>query len=253
MISFNMNALITIVTPVYNSEKYLAAHLQSVQAQTHQNWEHILVDDCSKDGSETLIRSFQDKDPRIIYHKLATNQGAGVARNKAIELAKGDYIAFLDSDDLWHPEKLEKQLRFMQTNQYHFSFTDYDVIDEKGQSLNKIMRSKSHVTYQKALYKNPIGCLTVMYDVNYFGKQYMPSIRKRQDYALWLKLLKKTDGYGLNEALSSYRTGNDSISANKLDLIKYEWKIYREVEQLSWVKSVFFLVSAVFLKMKSYF
>lgn len=248
-----MNPLISIVTPVYNSEKYLAANIASVQAQTYSNWEHILVDDCSTDESEALIHSLQKKDARIKYFKLPQNGGAGIARNKAIELSKGKYIAFLDSDDLWHPEKLEKQVHFMQNNRYHFTFTDYDMIDDSGQALSKYVTCKPHVTYKKALYKNPIGCLTVMYDVDFFGKQFMPSIRKRQDYALWLKLLKKTDGYGLNDCLASYRTGNDSISANKLDLIKYEWKIYREVEGLSWVKSLFYLVSAIFLKMKSYF
>ena len=245
--------LVSIITPVYNSEKYLSEHIRSVQAQTHANWEHILVDDCSSDESETLIKSFQKEDSRIKYHRLDTNSGAGIARNKAIELSEGKYIAFLDSDDQWYPEKLEKQLSFMQENDYHFTFTDYDMVDEAGKELNKRVRCKPVLTYNKALYKNPIGCLTVIYDVGFFGKQYMPSIRKRQDYALWLNLLKKTNGYGLNECLASYRTGNDSISANKLDLLKYEWKIYREVEGLSLFKSSFYLLSAVIMKLKTYF
>ncbi len=238
---------------MYKAEKYLADHLASVQAQTYDNWEHILVDDCSPDGSAALIKSFQERDQRIQYHRLEKNSGAGVARNKAIELAKGDYIAFLDSDDQWHPEKLEKQLSFMRENDYHFTFTDYDMVDEVGQKLSKYIKCKPLVTYKTALYKNPIGCLTAMYNVNFFGKQYMHSIRKRQDYALWLKLLKKVNGHGLNECLASYRTGNESISANKLDLLKYEWKIYREVEGLSFFKSAFYLLSAVVLKLKSYF
>lgn len=245
--------LVSIITPVYNSEKYLSEHIRSVQAQTHANWEHILVDDCSSDKSETLIKSFQKEDSRIKYHRLDTNSGAGIARNKAIELSEGKYIAFLDSDDQWYPEKLEKQLSFMQENDYHFTFTDYDMVDEAGKELNKRVRCKPVLTYNKALYKNPIGCLTVIYDVGFFGKQYMPSIRKRQDYALWLNLLKKTNGYGLNECLASYRTGNDSISANKIDLLKYEWKIYREVEGLSLFKSSFYLLSAVIMKLKTYF
>lgn len=248
-----MNTLVSIVTPVYNSEKYLVDNITSVKAQTHTNWEHILVDDCSTDSSEALIKSFQEKDPRIKYHRLVSNSGAGIARNKAIEMAGGSYIAFLDSDDQWHPEKLEKQLNFMKKNAYHFTFTDYDMVDEEGQKLSKYIKCKPVVTYKSALYKNPIGCLTVMYDVDFFDKQYMPSIRKRQDYGLWLILLKKTNGYGLNECLASYRTGNESISANKLDLLKYEWKIYREVEGLSWFESAFYLLSAIFLKLKSYF
>ena len=248
-----MNNLVSIITPVYNSEKLLADCMNSVLDQSYGNWEHILVDDCSSDDSEALVRLFQEKDPRIKYHRLETNSGAGIARNKAIEMAKGDYIAFLDSDDMWYPEKLEKQLSFMNTNNYHFSFTDYDMVDEAGKKLEKYVKCKPVVTYKNALYKNPIGCLTVIYDVNFFGKQYMPSIRKRQDYALWLNLLKKTKGYGLNECLASYRSGNESISANKFDLIKYEWKIYREVEGLPWYKSSFYLLSAIFLKLKSYF
>lgn len=248
-----MNPLVSIITPVYNAEKYLPDTIASVQAQSHTHWEHILVDDCSSDGSEELIRSFQAKDPRIKYHRLSENGGAGVARNRAIELAQGDYIAFLDSDDQWYPEKLKRQLAFMRQHNHHFTFTDYDMIDEAGQPLDKRIKCKPKVTYRSALYKNPIGCLTVIYSVDFFGKQYMPLIRKRQDYALWLHLLKKSDGYGLNEVLASYRTGNASISANKLDLLKYEWRIYREVEGLSWFKSAFYLVSAISLKLKSYF
>lgn len=246
-------SITSIITPVYNSEKYLGECIQSVLAQSYVNWEHILVDDCSTDNSEAIIKVFQEKDSRIKYHRLETNSGAGIARNKAIELAQGSFIAFLDSDDQWYPEKLEKQLGFMQKNEYHFTFTDYDMVNADGQKLSKYIKCKPVVTYKNALYKNPIGCLTVIYDVDFFGKQYMPSIRKRQDYALWLKLLKKTNGYGLNECLASYRTGNDSISANKLDLLKYEWKIYREVEGLPWFKSLFYLVSVIILKLKSYF
>lgn len=248
-----MSALVSIITPVFNSEKYISDTIESVLLQTYMQWEHILVDDCSSDTSEAIIKSYQARDPRIKYHSLKINSGAGIARNKGIELAKGNYIAFLDSDDLWYPEKLEKQLHFMQKNGYHFTFTDYDMINENGQKLSKIVKAKPVLTYKKALFKNPIGCLSVMYDVDFFEKKYMPVIRKRQDYGLWLELLKKTNGYGLNECLASYRMGNESISANKLALIKYEWKLYREVEGLSWVKSLFYLVSAIILKLKTYF
>ncbi|WP_281541814.1 glycosyltransferase family 2 protein [Maribacter aestuarii] len=246
-------SLISIITPVYNSEKYISENIRSVQNQTYAYWEHILVDDCSNDSSAEIIKACASKDQRVKYHRLEKNSGAGVARNRAIELAKGNYIAFLDSDDLWYPEKLEKQLLFMKKNGYHFTSTDYDIMDEKGIKLPKYVKCKPLVTYSRALYKNPIGCLTVIYNVDFFGKQYMPSIRKRQDYALWLKLLKKTNGYGLNECLASYRVGNPSISANKLDLLKYEWKIYRDVEGFSFFKSSFYLVSAIVLKLKSYF
>ena len=245
--------LVSIITPVYNSEKYLDNNLASVQAQTYTNWEHILVDDVSRDKSAEIILEYAAKDARVKYIKLEKNSGAGVARNTAIKAANGKFIAFLDSDDKWYPEKLEKQLNFMQKNDYHFTFTDYDVVNEAGQKISKLIKAKTVVSYKKALYKNPIGCLTVIYNVDFFGKQYMPAIRKRQDYALWLRLLKKTNGYGLNECLSSYRIGNESISSNKFKLLKYEWKIYREVEGLSFLKSSFYLISAIILKLKTYF
>jgi len=245
--------LVSIITPVYNSEKYLVDNISSVLAQTYKNWELILVDDCSSDTSEIICESFEKNDSRIKYYRLAKNSGAGIARNKAIEMANGKFIAFLDSDDTWYPKKLEKQLNFMKENDYHFTFTDYNMVDEAGNDLNKLVKCKSFVNYNKALYKNPIGCLTVIYSVDFFGKQYMPSIRKRQDYALWLKLLKKSDGYGLNECLSTYRIGNESISSNKFKLLKYEWQIYRDVEGLSFLKSAFYTVSAIILKLKSYF
>lgn len=245
--------LVSVITPVYNSRQFLSQCIESVQSQTHKHWEHILVDDCSSDDSANIIQSYAQKDHRIVYIKLNENGGAGIARNKAIEMAKGNYIAFLDSDDQWHKEKLIKQMAFMQQSGHYFTFTSYDRIDEQGRSFYKIIRAKPFVTYKMALYKNPIGCLTVMYNVDFLGKEYMPLIRKRQDYALWLKLLKKTNAYGLDECLSTYRVRSNSISSNKFKLLTYEWKIYREVEGLSWFKSLFYIFSAIFIKMKNYF
>lgn len=248
-----MNKLVSIITPVYNAEDYIPACIGSVLDQIYTNWEHILVDDCSTDNSAKIIQKYTEKDSRIKYFRLDKNSGAGICRNKAIQEAGGDYIAFLDSDDLWYPGKLSKQLEFMERNKYPFTFTTYDLINENGVSINKLKTANSHVTYRTALYKNPIGCLTAIYSVDFFGKQYMPEIRKRQDYALWLKLLKKADAFGLDECLSSYRIGNQSISSNKFKLIKYEWKIYRELEGLSIAKSIFYLLSAITIKLKSYF
>lgn len=245
--------MVSIITPVYNSERFLEECILSVLAQSFTNWEHILVDDCSTDKSAQIIKKYAIKDNRIKYVKQSQNGGAGVARNTAIELANGNYIAFLDSDDLWSPEKLRKQITFMESNNCYFSFSSYGIIDEDGNRVGDTVIAKPIVTYKKALYKNPIGCLTVVYDVSFFGKQYMPSIRKRQDYALWLKLLKSSNACGINEPLASYRRTKNSISSNKLDLIKYEWKIYREVEKFSYIKSSFYLLSAIVLKLKSYF
>ncbi|CAZ95803.1 MULTISPECIES: glycosyltransferase family 2 protein [Zobellia] len=244
--------MVSIITPVYNSEKYITHCIESVLAQTYGNWEHILVDDCSTDKSIAIISEYAKNDTRIRLLQLESNSGAGIARNTAIEAAKGRYIAFLDSDDAWLPQKLKTQVSFMQDNNYYFTYTAYDKMNELGESLNQPVNVKSKTTYRSALFKNPIGCLTAMYDVDFFGKQYMPEIRKRQDYALWLKLLKKTDAYGLDKILSTYRIGNESISSNKFKLIKYEWRIYREVEGLSLLQSIFYTVSAIILKLKSY-
>ncbi|TDQ32768.1 glycosyltransferase family 2 protein [Zeaxanthinibacter enoshimensis] len=244
--------MVSVITPVHNSEKFIRQCVESVQNQFYKEWEHILVDDCSEDRSVEIIQEYARKDQRIRLIQLDQNSGAGVARNKGIAEAKGSYIAFLDSDDQWYPEKLEKQITFMQNNKYHFSFTSYDTIDEKGNKLGQLFKARQRVTYNTALFKNPIGCLTAMYDVNFFGKQYMPEIRKRQDYALWLKLLKKADGYGLQEVLSSYRHTSNSISSGKIGLLKYEWKIYREIEGLSFLQSSFYLLSAVFMKLRTY-
>ena len=238
---------------MHNAEAFLVGCIESVLAQTYENWEHILVDDCSSDKSSEIVKNYADKDNRIKLISLEVNSGAGIARNEAIKTATGDYIAFLDSDDLWAADKLKRQLAFMQDNNYYFSFSSYNTINEDGVDISRIIKAKKRVTYKSALYKNPIGCLTVIYDVNFFGKQFMPDIRKRQDYALWLKLLKKADAYGLDEILATYRLRSNSISSNKFSLLKYEWKIYREVEGLSFVKSLFYILSAVVLKMKSYF
>lgn len=243
---------VSIITPVYNSQKYLEECIGSVLKQTHTNWEHILVDDCSSDNSADLIKSYQKRDARIKYHRLKKNSGAGVSRNTAIEMAKGRFIAFLDSDDIWKPNKLRVQIGEMLKYGRPFTFTSYDFMDENGEPINKIYSPPPKVTYSSALFKNPIGCLTAVYDSKFFGKVYMPEIRKRQDFALWLKLLKKSDGAGLQQCLSTYRAGNKSISSNKFGLIKYEWKIYREEEGLSVVKSLFYTFSAALIKMKNY-
>lgn len=248
-----MSDLISIITPVHNAEDFVSECIESVRNQTYTNWEHILVDDCSSDRSAEIIKSYSNLDPRIKCIKLIKNSGAGIARNKAIEISKGTYIAFLDCDDLWYSDKLQKQRKYMKENNCFFSFSSYDKIDEDSVRVGKKVMAKPRISYRQALLKNPIGCLTAMYDVNFYGKQYMPSIRKRQDYALWLKLLKKADAHGLPESLASYRVRKSSISSNKLSLLKYEWKIYREEEGLPFLKSAFYLVSAVVYKMKSYF
>lgn len=240
-----INETVSIITPVYNSEEFLRETIDSVIAQTYQNWEHILVDDCSTDKSASIIKEYANKDSRIRYFKLTENSGAGLARNKAIEIAKGRYIAFLDSDDLWLSEKLEIQLQFMQSKNVVFSFSSYLQIDEHGEEVRKKVLANAHITYNRALKYNPVGCLTAIYDSKILGKCFMPLIRKRQDFALWLKILKRVDGYGIMTPLAYYRLRRDSISSNKLNLIKYQWELYRHIEKLSFGKSVYYLLTSI--------
>lgn len=231
---------VSIITPLHNVEKYIVATIESVLKQTYLNWELILVDDASIDRSYEIVTDYVARDSRIKLFRLSDNCGAAVARNTAIEAAKGRYIAFLDSDDLWLPEKLEYQLAFMQENNYPFSFSAYERIDENGLTLG-FVGVPEKVTYGQMLKTSVIGCLTAMYDTAYFGKVYMPLIRKRQDYGLWLKLLKQTDfAYGLQIPLGRYRVRTDSISSNKLNTATYNWRLYRQVEKLSFLASCYY-------------
>lgn len=240
--------LVSIIMPLYNSEKFIDITLKSVLNQTYQNFEILITDDLSKDDGVNKILEYQKKDSRIKLFKLKVNSGAGVARNNSIAEAKGRYIAFLDSDDLWKPNKLEKQIEFMKKNNCAFSFTEYEQISEDGLYLGNVRKVPKLLTYKEAIYYNPIGCLTAIYDANKLGKVYMPSIRKRQDYALWLKILKKTDGYGINENLASYRIRENSISSNKISLLKWHWKLYREEEKMNLFKSAFHVLYYSYMK-----
>ncbi|WP_179009489.1 glycosyltransferase family 2 protein [Winogradskyella forsetii] len=244
--------LVSIVTACYNSEKYISDTINSVLNQTYQNWELLLVDDCSTDASISIIRSFEKADKRIKVYKLTENSGPAVTRNKAIKEAKGRFIAFLDSDDRWLPDKLEKQIAFMLAKGYSLTHTGYELIDESGKTLNKIIRPTTVLSYNDMLYSNKIGCLTAVYDQKQLGKIYMPLLLKRQDYALWLKILKTGEkAYGLSEILSQYRKTESSLSSNKINLIRWNWKLLREVENMSFIKSAYYLTCNIVLKLKS--
>lgn len=237
-----MDALVTVVTANYNAEHFVAETIESVLAQTYRNWEMIIVDDCSTDRSLNIINYYLKKDSRIRLIKLEKNGGPAVARNRAIEEAKGRYIAFLDSDDLWMPDKLEKQIAYMEQNSVVFSYGAYDLIDEGGETLGHFSIPQK-LGYSDLLKTCPIGCLTAVYDTEAFGKVTMPLIRKRQDYGLWLKLLKKTDyAYGINETLAIYRVRKNSVSSNKLKAAQYQWKIYRDVEKLGLSRSLYYFM-----------
>lgn len=233
-----MKDLVSIITPTYNCSKYIGETIESVLNQTYKNFEMIIVDDASTDNTEEVVNSYHDK--RIKYVKLKTNSGPAVARNTAMELAKGKYMAFLDSDDIWVSDKIEKQIKFIKKNKYKIICSNYEQIDEKGNKLNKTISCKKKVNYNGILLSCPVGNSTVFYDVSKLGKFKIPNIRKRNDDALWLQMLKKEEYiYGQREVLMQYRLRENSVSSNKLDLIKYHWQLYREIEHLSVIRSIF--------------
>jgi teichuronic acid biosynthesis glycosyltransferase TuaG len=220
--------LVSIITPTYNSEKFIADTIRSVQSQTYTHWEMLIVDDCSVDATQQIIKSFMDDDKRITFHKLEKNAGAGVARNQAVQMAGGQYIAFLDSDDLWKPEKLEKQIGFMEENKLPFTFSFYDCIDEDGNALNKRIEAPKTLHYFQLFFCNFVGNLTGIYNVNYFGKIPISGIRKRQDWMVWLTVLKKIrKSKPVAESLAFYRIRKDSISASKMKLLQHNYSVYR--------------------------
>jgi teichuronic acid biosynthesis glycosyltransferase TuaG len=226
--------LVSIIIPTFNSQKFIFETIRSVQNQTYVNWEIILVDDCSKDETVAIISRFTQEDNRIQMLELSANSGTGVARNSALGAAKGKYIAFLDADDLWKPNKLEVQIKFMQANKLPFTFSFYDCINEEGKPLNKRVEAPISLSYLQLFYCNYIGNLTGIYDVNYFGKIPISAIRKRQDWMLWLKILKKIKiAHPVPESLAYYRIRDNSISTSKLDLIKYNFAVYRKFHGFS--------------------
>lgn len=231
--------LISIITPVYNCEKYIEETIKSVINQSYNNWEMILVDDMSKDKSCEIIEKYQNYDSRIKLIKLDKNSGAAIARNTAMELAKGRFLAFLDGDDIWMPNKLEIQINLMLKNKAAISHTDYEVIADNGESLNKIVSVPKSLSYRQYLSNTIIQTVTVVLDKEYVGEIRMPNIKMRQDFATWLSILKK--GYnalGINEVLGKYRRANNSLSSNKFKAMQKNWYVYRKIEKLNLYESI---------------
>lgn len=234
--------LVSIIIPVYNAASYLEETINSIQEQTYSNWEAIFIDDCSSDNSYNLIKKHQKEDKRIKLIKNKINNGVAVSRNNGIDHAKGDYLCFLDADDKWHPEKLEKQINFMQELNCEFSFTGYQFANEKCNPNGKIVSVPDKINYKQALKNTTIWTSTVMFDMNKLSKEdiHMPNIKRGQDTATWWKVLKKIKyAYGLNEVLSYYRRTNNSLSANKLTALKRTWNLYRNVEHLNILSSFY--------------
>ena len=234
-----MNDLVSIIMPSYNTAKYIAGSIASVQHQTYTNWELIIVDDCSTDNTDEIVAPLLS-DGRIRYLKNETNGGAALSRNRALREAKGRWIAFLDSDDLWRPEKLERQVGFMEQNGYHFSYTNYEEINEAGKQTG------IHVTGPRRIAKTGMfnycgpGCLTVMYDAKVVGLIHIADIKKNNDYAMWLKVCRKADCYLLNENLAQYRKGRTgSVSTHSVKTMTgWHYKLFREAEKESRMVSV---------------
>ena len=242
-----MSDLISIITPCYNSSKFINECVNSVLLQSYCNWELLLVDDCSNDNSKELLLNIEKKDERIKVTFLDTNIGAAHARNVAIQKAKGKYIAFLDSDDSWDSKKLDKQISFMVQNDIAFSFTSYQSISENGLDIISVIEAPYKMTYNNYLKNTIIGCLTVIIDREKVGDFEMPSIRSSHDMALWLLIMKRGFvAYGFNENLANYRIVSSSNTSSKWDAAKDVWRVYRNLEKLSFFYSIWCFLNYAF-------
>ena len=238
-----MSNLVSIITPTFNSAKYISETIQSVQNQTHQNWEMIIVDDCSSDNTTHLIKDFIEKDNRIQLYQLESNSGPAVARNKGIENVSGKYMTFLDADDIWFEDFIENSIKTIQETGIHFVFSSYKRSDENLNFIYSDFIVPQKVTYTDILKSNSISCLTAFLDIETLGKKSMPLIRKRQDMGLWLQYLKEISfAYGIQEPKAIYRIRENSLSRKKSNLLKYQWQFYREVENLNIFQSIYYML-----------
>ena len=229
-----IEGLVSIIMPSYNAARFIGESINSVLLQTYSNWELLIVDDCSKDNSVEVVRKFANIDKRVVLFSLEKNVGAAAARNVAIEHAQGQYIAFLDSDDVWDEYKLEKQLAFMKQYSYVFTFSNYYVMEENGKKTENIVKVPSLLNYHQYLRNTIIGCLTVIIDRQQTGDFKMPLIKSSHDMALWLLIMKRGfKAYGLKDVLAGYRLVSTSNTAKKWKAAKDVWKVYREIEGLS--------------------
>lgn len=234
----NLTDKVSIITANYNSESYVEKTIKSILEQSHKNWELIIVDDNSTDDSIKIIDKYLKVDNRIKLIKLLKNSGAGVARNKAIEYASGKYIAFLDSDDYWHSEKLTIQIAFMKKHKCNISYGSYYLIDENGDSTGYYVSAPRALTLKDMLKNDYIGFLTFMYDAENIGKFYMPIMRKRQDWIYKIIILQnKETALGIETPLAYYRKGHQSLSNNKIKLIKFNFSVYNKQLKYNKIKS----------------
>lgn len=230
---------VSIITPTFNSERFIAETILSVQAQTYKDWEMIIVDDCSTDRTAEIVASFQEKDSRIKYLYNSTNKGSAFSRNLALQEAKGKWIAFLDSDDLWHPEKLEKQIEFMTRNDIHFSYTNYCEIDESSKEIGVLISGPEVITNKLMRAYCWPGCLTVMYDAEFLGLMQTAEIKINEEYALWIKISSVANCHLLDENLAKYRRHNNSLTDKSyLELTKWHYIMFRVAEGKNMIASL---------------
>src|SRR5699024_7824468 len=239
--------LISIVTPVYNAERFIAETIKSVQAQEYTNWELLLVNDQSTDNSQFIIEEFAIEDNRIKVINLAENSGAAVARNTGIAASKGQYIAFVDSDDAWDSDKLIRQIAFMQKGGIDFSYTDFRLVDEQGNVIKEKANVPLSLYYTGLLKNTAIACSTVMIDREQIGDFRMPLVRKGQDTATWLQIMRETGikAYGITLPLNSYRQVAGSISSDRIGALKRTWNTYYNLEKLPLHKANYYFASYV--------
>ena len=233
-----IDGMVSVITPMYNAEKWIEKTIQSVQAQSYSCWEMIIMDDCSTDGSPEIVKSLQKQDSRIRYYRNGANSGVAMTRNQAISYAKGQYIAFLDSDDKWYPSKLERQIVKMQKEQIAFCYSACEVIDESGKRVN-IRNVPEKAGYKELLKGNAIPCLTVVLDRKQIPEISMPRM-PHEDYAAWLKITGSgITAYGMNEVLAGYREAGSSVSSDKFQAMRWTWAIYRQFLGLSFAKACY--------------
>jgi teichuronic acid biosynthesis glycosyltransferase TuaG len=245
------NELVSIITPSYNSAKFIIQSIESVISQTYSNWEMIIVDDCSQDNSIKIIKEFQEKNNRIKLIESKVNQRPARARNRAIKYANGRYIAFLDSDDVWKTEKLTTQIDFMQFNDISFSFSSYHPMSENGMEFFREIKAPLKIDYNSFLKNTIIGCLTVVLDKDKIGDVKMPKLRTSQDMALWLSIMKGgVAAYGIEKSLAYYRIVGNSNTSNKFKVFQGVWRIYRIEEGLGYVRSIWYFLNYAFNAIK---
>ena len=238
--------LVSIITPMYNSEKYIGQTIESVLNQTYKEWEMLIVDDCSNDNSPNIVKEYVQRDNRIRYIKIKENKGVSNARNIGLQQARGRFIAFLDSDDKWNYSKLENQVQFMIEKECTITFTSYELIDEDSNTIGKEIKVPREVRYNDLLKGNTLGCLTVMIDKSKIEFDIEMSDARHEDYILWLSILKKGHiAYGIDKVLAQYRKSSTSLSGNKVKSAIWTWNVYRNIEKISLYKSMYYFINYI--------